>query len=198
MANCSCNQRSMMDIVWGCMSTIFLCTWSSVHMNIPAPKEESWKILWRRLNTIYWTLIAPELVLFFAMNQWFGARKLWRRYRPPRHWTIKHAHFLQMGGFQYRGGHITTVLYPDQFHDHLNKGEITFPNISAEDIADKSKTDGLSKTILFSQVFWFVTQCIARHLQGLALAQLEVTTLAIISCTFILSIIWWHKPFEVR
>ncbi|KAF9008037.1 hypothetical protein BDQ17DRAFT_1323935 [Cyathus striatus] len=34
--------------------------------------------------------------------------------------------------------------------------------------------------------------------QGLALAQLEVTTLVIISCTFILFIIWCHKRFDVR
>ncbi|KAF9008026.1 hypothetical protein BDQ17DRAFT_1237502 [Cyathus striatus] len=119
-------------------------------------------------------------------------------YIPDREWTTKHAHFLQMGGFQYRDGHRTTVLYPDQFHDLLQKGEIVFPNISTEDITDKSKANGLSKIILVTQVFWFVTQCIARLVQGLALAQLEVTTLSIISCTFILSIIWWHKPFDVR
>ncbi|KAF9008027.1 hypothetical protein BDQ17DRAFT_1455760 [Cyathus striatus] len=196
-ANCSCNQRSTMNIVWGCMSTLFLCTWSSVHMNIPAPKEESWKILWRRLKTMYWTLVAPELVMFFAFRQWDGANTLLKIHKQPG-WTIKHAHFLQMGGFQYRDGHGTTVLYPDQFHAHLKKGEITFPNISAEDIADKSKADGLSKIFLVAHVFWFVTQCIARLAQGLALAQLEVTTLAVISCTFMLSIIWWRKPFDIR
>ncbi|KAF9008028.1 hypothetical protein BDQ17DRAFT_1407260 [Cyathus striatus] len=199
MVNCICNQRSTMDIVWGCMSTIFLCTWSSVHMNVPAHKEDSWKILWRRLKTMYWTLVAPELVLYWATRQYIGARKLSRTYRQPdREWNIKHAHFLQMGGFQYRDGLRTTVLYPNQFHDVLQKSEIVFPNISVEDIADKSKADSLSKVILVVQVFWFVTQCIARLAQGLALAQLEVTTLAIISCMFILSIIWWHKPFDIR
>ncbi|KAF9008032.1 hypothetical protein BDQ17DRAFT_1237362 [Cyathus striatus] len=199
MANCSCNHRSMMDIVWGCMSTIFLCTWSSVHMNIPAPNEESWKILWRRLKTMYWTLVAPELVMFFAFRQWKGANTLLKRHKEPdREWTIKHAHFLQMGGFQYRDSHRTTVLYPKQFLGLLKNGEIAFPKISAEDIADKSKANGLSKIILVAQVFWFVTQCIARLVQGVTLAQLDVTTLAIISCTFILSIIWWHKPFNVR
>ncbi|KAF9008030.1 hypothetical protein BDQ17DRAFT_1407261 [Cyathus striatus] len=177
-ANCSCNHRSTMDIVWGCMSTIFL-----------SPKEESWKILWRRLKTIYWTLVAPELVMIWALQQFAGAH---------REWTMKHAHFLQMGGFQYRDGFRTTVLYPRQFHTLLQKGEIAFPNISIEDIADKSKSDGLSKIILVTQVFWFVTQCIARLLQGLALAQLEVATLAIISCTFMLSVIWWDKPFDIR
>ncbi|KAF9008033.1 hypothetical protein BDQ17DRAFT_1275967 [Cyathus striatus] len=192
-------QRSMTDIVWGCVSTVFLCTWLSIHMNAPAPREKSSKILWRRLKTMYWALVAPELVMLWAIRQYYGASHILKRYKlSDRNWTVKHAHFLQMGGFQLRDGQKTTVLYPNQFHDLLKKGEITFPNISADDIADKSKADSLSKIVLVGQILWFVAQCIARRIKRLALAQLEVTTLSIISCTFMLSILWWHKPFDIR
>ncbi|KAF9008042.1 hypothetical protein BDQ17DRAFT_1237582 [Cyathus striatus] len=197
--NCSCNHRSLMDIIWGCASTLFLCTWLSVHMNTPTPNEESWKILWRRLKTVYWALIAPELVTAWAIRQYWGARMILKKYRLSDHgWTMKHAQFLQMGGFQLRDGNKITVLYPSQFYDLYKKGSIKLPNISTADIDDKSKMDSLSKIILVFQTLWFVVQCIARHIQGMALAQLEVTTLGVISCTFMLSLIWWHKPFDAR
>ncbi|KAF8998935.1 hypothetical protein BDQ17DRAFT_1328541 [Cyathus striatus] len=85
-----------------------------------------------------------------------------------------------------------------RFYTLLREGKITFPNIKKEEIQDKSKADGLSKFILIIQTLWFVIKCIGRHAQGLALTQLEVATLAVISSTFMLCIIWWHKPLDVR
>ncbi|KAF9008039.1 hypothetical protein BDQ17DRAFT_1323936 [Cyathus striatus] len=195
---CNCNQRSALDITWSCLSTLFLCTWVSIHPNTPAPSDEGWRVLWRRLKTIYWAIIVPEMVTFWALQQYSGARALWKQYDLHGHyWTIKHAHFLQMGGFHLRNGDHTTVIYPGQFQELLNDGIISFPNVSKAVIQDKSKADGLSKFIVVAQTLWFVIQCIARHAQGLPLAQLEVTTLAIIAYTFMLSLIWWHKPFNV-
>ncbi|KAF9008049.1 hypothetical protein BDQ17DRAFT_1221615, partial [Cyathus striatus] len=195
---CNCNQRSALDISWSCVSTLILCTWVSIHPNIPAPTDEGWKILWRRLKTIYWAVIAPELVTFWALKQYKGAKALWKQHNQSGcDWTMKHAHFLQMGGFHLRDGDHTTVMYPSTFHEHLNNGTISFPNVSKTDIQDKSKADGLSKIIVVAQTLWFVVQCIARHAQGLPLAQLEVTMLAIISLTFMLSLIWWEKPFNI-
>ncbi|KAF9008034.1 hypothetical protein BDQ17DRAFT_1455771 [Cyathus striatus] len=60
---CSCNQCSVLEIVWSCIATLFLCTWSSVHPNMPAPRNEWWKILWRRLKMMCWALMALELIL---------------------------------------------------------------------------------------------------------------------------------------
>ncbi|KAF9008035.1 hypothetical protein BDQ17DRAFT_184742 [Cyathus striatus] len=105
-------------------------------------------------------------------------------------WIMKHAHFLQMGGFHIHNGESMVVLYLSQFHKHLENKKILLPSITEVNIQDKSKADALSKIVVVSQTLWFVIQCIGRHAQGLALAQLEVTTLAVISCTFILCIIW--------
>ena len=70
--------------------------------------------------------------------------------------------------------------------------------ITEEEISDRSKGDGLAKLIFILQSSWFITQCIARHIQGLALTQLELTTLAMASLNGITCILWWHKPLNAR
>ncbi|KAF8998782.1 hypothetical protein BDQ17DRAFT_1543855 [Cyathus striatus] len=196
---CNCNQRSVLDIIWGCASTLFLCTWVTIHPNVPDPNEEGWKTLWRRLKIMYWSIVAPELVLTWASHQYVGARMLFHQYKmPERNWTMKHAHFLQMGGFHLRSKEYSGVLDPKKFGDFLKKQKISFPNITKEEIQDKSKADGLSKIVFLIQTLWFVIQCIGRRAQGLPLVQLEVVTLAIISSTSVLSLLWLNKPFDVR
>ncbi|KAF8998949.1 hypothetical protein BDQ17DRAFT_1247029 [Cyathus striatus] len=198
-ALCSCNQRSVLDILWSCLSTLFLCTWASVHPNVPDPEEEDWKAFWRKLKIMYASLMAPELVLTWAVRQFLGARRIFNMYKSPgRNWTINHAQFLQMGGFHSCSADHKGVISPMRFDALLREGKITFPNIKKEEIQDKSKADGLSKIILIIQTLWFVIQCIGRHAQGLALTQQEVATLAVISSTFMLCIIWWHKPLDVQ
>ncbi|KAF8998425.1 hypothetical protein BDQ17DRAFT_1247740 [Cyathus striatus] len=196
---CDCNQRTRLDILWSCVSTLFLATWVSVHPNIPDPDEENWKIFWRRLKLMYWAVVAPELVFTFAVRQYMGARSLRKLYQGSGYnWTMKHAHFLQMGGFYMHSKEYNGVLHPNIFWRFVDQGNITFPEVTEADIQDRSKADALTKTIVMMQIIWFIMQCIARLARGYALAPLEVTTLAVTVCTFMLSIIWWHKPFNVR
>ena len=64
--------RSLFSIIWACFSTTFICIWVSVHPNIP-PLEGHWKSLIRRLKLMFWALIAPELILAWAVKQWIAA-----------------------------------------------------------------------------------------------------------------------------
>jgi len=70
--------RSMLEIVWGCVSTTFVCTWVSVHPNVPprTTEEYGWKYLLRRLRLMFWALVVPELVLVWSAKQWFVAGKI--------------------------------------------------------------------------------------------------------------------------
>ncbi|KAF9004281.1 hypothetical protein BDQ17DRAFT_1354872, partial [Cyathus striatus] len=148
----------------------------------------------RSILDIIWSCV---LVLAQAVRQLWAARLLFNKYKAPgREWTMKHAHFLRMGGF-YAEEH-GEVLYLQDIMLYLDSGKISFPNVTEADIQDKSKVDGLSKIILVTQTLWFIIQCIGRLTKGLALTPLEVTTLAVTTCTFMLSIFWWHKPFDVR
>jgi len=43
------NQRGTMDIVWSCLFTVFICVWTAVHLNVPAPPETDTRLdLWIR------------------------------------------------------------------------------------------------------------------------------------------------------
>ena len=77
-------------------------------------------------------------------------------------------------------------------------GKIQWPTIAKEEIADRSKGDYLSKTIVLFQTTWFVGQCIARGAYGLTVTELEVVTIAFASLTGIIYYLWWDKPLDVR
>jgi len=85
-----------------------------------------------------------------------------------------------------------------RFRELVGESKIIFPNITVSEIRDKSKGDFLSKAIAVSQMFWFIVQCIARHMQGLALTQLELVTLALACLNAVTTFFWWHKPLGVR
>jgi hypothetical protein len=75
------DRRSLSDIVQSCLATIFACTWLAIHANIPAPDEGFIRVnIARRLKIVLVALIAPELIILWAMRQWFVARFLARRY----------------------------------------------------------------------------------------------------------------------
>ncbi|KDR78848.1 hypothetical protein GALMADRAFT_118323 [Galerina marginata CBS 339.88] len=196
---CLCpNRRSVWDILWSCLTTIFACSWISIHPNIPAPCEIWWKISRRRLELMFWTLIAPELTILWAMRQWYGARSLAREYHG-QGWTKTHGHFLQMGGFLlYKGDAAQETLIPETFKRLLQNGKINFPSITQEKIQDRSKGDGLSKALVVIQTSWFIVQCIARGVQKLDITQLEIVTLAFSLLNGFMYFLWWDKPLDVR
>ena len=65
--------RSELSIIWGCLATIFACSWVAVHPNIPAP---SGSIFLTRLKLMGCMLIAPELVIMWAGRQWYAAHHI--------------------------------------------------------------------------------------------------------------------------
>jgi hypothetical protein len=70
------NCRKLFDIVWGCLATIFACTWVSVHPNVPPPCQSWLALLGRRLKMMLFAVLAPELIVGFAARQFLIARKL--------------------------------------------------------------------------------------------------------------------------
>jgi len=119
-------------------------------------------------------------------------------------WTLTHGHLFGMGGFMLidpdlknaepkeRNG---TVLTIDYFHENPTIG---VPKITVDEIQDWCKGDALAKLIAILQTSWFITQCIARSQQGLAVTELELVTLALASLNAVTFAIWWHKPLGVQ
>jgi hypothetical protein len=70
----SCN-RTLWDIIWSCAATIFACTWTIVHPNIPGMYEGRIAVCSHRLFIMVLALIAPELMITWAILQFLSARE---------------------------------------------------------------------------------------------------------------------------
>ena len=81
----SSNQRSTWDIVWSCFATIFACSWVSVHPNVPGRTENGLLIAIHRVKSMFWALIAPEFVITWAAIQYFGAKRVQKKYAGGHH-----------------------------------------------------------------------------------------------------------------
>ena len=79
--------RTIWNIVWSCLATIFSCTWVAVHPNVPCPRKRDangWieRCIWNpllsfvehRLPLFICALLVPEYVLAWAIRQFLSAR----------------------------------------------------------------------------------------------------------------------------
>jgi hypothetical protein len=66
--------RTLFGVAWSCILTVFICAWTSVHPNVP-PRGRMGGLL-ARVKLMFWTIVAPELVLAWAVRQWFAAREI--------------------------------------------------------------------------------------------------------------------------
>ena len=226
-------KRTLFGIIWSCLSTTILCAWTAVHPNVPP--ESKWQARWNRLELMFWMIVAPELVLAWAVRQFFAAKEIRDAYNHSREgkcgqlllevkvahaakkfrtgipvwrqWTLAHGHLLGMGGFTLVDPDLRTaspkdqngqVLTIDRFKELIERRDFDLPDITEEDIEDRSKGDILFKLIAILQTSWFIIQCIARGQQRLALTELELVTLALASLNAVTFAIWWHKPLGVQ
>ena len=74
-------QRSIWNILWSCLGTMFASSWVSVHPNIPGPYESSRRIFLRRLELMFLAVFGPEMIITWALRQWLGARLVEKLYK---------------------------------------------------------------------------------------------------------------------
>ncbi|KAL0945446.1 hypothetical protein HGRIS_000938 [Hohenbuehelia grisea] len=135
------------------------------------------------------TAMAPEFTVVLAVQEWYKARYVARRYRKLG-WTFIHAMFVQMDGF-------TVPSSPDPV-SWYRAGQFDVHHIPVADIEDKSKSDVLAKSLLCLQLAWFILQFAARLQQRLHVTELELMTLAYAFLALMLSFFWWNKPFDAQ
>lgn len=147
---------------------------------------------------MFWSLIAPEIVMLWAMRQWVGARKVEKKYREFG-WTKTHGFFIQMGGFVlFDGGEPKGILSLEWLEELYAGDQIDFPKITEAEIDDRSKGDPLGKGLVVLQTSWFIAQCIARASQQLVVTEMELVTLAFATLNGLMYFFWWNKPLDVR
>ncbi|KAF9018820.1 hypothetical protein BDP27DRAFT_1251015, partial [Rhodocollybia butyracea] len=102
--------RTTLQIFWSCTSVLIACIWVSIHPNIPGREDKWWRTLAEKIFLMLVTLIAPEMMLFWALRDWSSARLLATRLKMIG-WTKTHAFFALMGGFAlYEGEEFISVL----------------------------------------------------------------------------------------
>ncbi|KAF5310086.1 hypothetical protein D9619_010536 [Psilocybe cf. subviscida] len=72
--------RTVYSIVKSCLLTIFACVWKSAHPNINGPRDSWWTRTKRKLITMLYAVITPELMLLWALNQRQAAKVIAERY----------------------------------------------------------------------------------------------------------------------
>lgn len=195
------NGRGTFDIVWGSLFTIFLCTWTSLHLNVPALGEKYMQRWFRKLRWMTQAIMAPEFIVAFATGQKVEAARsveMWKR-SGYHGWSMRHGFYANMGGF---------VLQPQdskpfpvnakQLHYLVTRGYMPFPTITGKEIWDKSKQDGFQKLLTMVQTGWFVIQVLGRAIQHMPVTTLELTTFTYVFCTFASYYQWSHKPLDVE
>jgi hypothetical protein len=66
--------RSIWNILWSSLVTLFACIWVAVHPNVPAFADGTLAKLKQRAKLLLTAVIAPEIIIMFAMRQWVCAR----------------------------------------------------------------------------------------------------------------------------
>lgn len=206
--------RGTSDILWSCLSTIFLCVWTVVHMPIPEYRAERSvsirsKFIGSRLVPALISFIAPELILITAIIEAMNAQD----YKNMIEETVKgpsslaHGFLLTMGGFcvktpegrfhQLDGTDFTAVNESRTAVILTERGKMLLNDmnkIPEEDIKALSKSDTLAKCVACGQGLWLVTQVVSRLFQHQAVTLLEVTTTGYVFCAVGAYMAWWKKP----
>ncbi|KAL4255516.1 hypothetical protein AB1N83_012888 [Pleurotus pulmonarius] len=117
---------------------------------------------------------------------------------PPKeaYWTKVHSFFLIMGGFVTAEGDL--IIPEDLGIDKGTTRKVDWPMVEEDEINDKSKGDMITKALVVWQTTWFVIQLVARIVEGLAITELEVMTLAYGLMCALLYGLWWNKPYDVH
>ena len=148
------------------------------------------------------TFLAPELISSQAYSQWkeAGAATPVMQQLGLDQWSMTHSFFAEMGALaiQFDDGSRQTIdCYLLRQYIEAGSLRIEDMSLSEADIDDRSKSDSFTKTVAVLQSVWFVSQCIARAVQHLALSQLEVATSAYVACAIVTYFFWREKPLDV-
>lgn len=196
--------RGTSDILLSSLFTVFICTWVSLHLNVPAEHENYWAQFRRKCRWMIQAIMAPEFVIGFATGQKVEAKRSMEKFKALKfehpEWTIRHGFYANMGGFHLKtaGATRTFPINANQIHYLVKYDYIKYPVLTKEEVWDKSKADGFQKTFTCFQTGWYIVQFLGRVAQKLAVTTLELTTLCFVFCTLFMYFQWANKPLDVQ
>ena len=69
------DRRGTWGIIYSTSLSLFLCAWTSLHLNIPRTDETWSEMIWRFVKWGLLSFLVPEFVIFIALLQHYRARK---------------------------------------------------------------------------------------------------------------------------
>lgn len=195
------SERGTIDIIWSCVATLFVCVWVMLHLNVPAKEDGIWTLFFRRIRWLVLALLAPELLMLFASGQWASAKRSVADMRALGYedWSMIHAFYADSGGFVFQARESKAFpVTAKQVWYLVQSNYMQIPSITKKEIWDKSKADRLAKAIASVQAGWLIIQVIARAFQRLPVTLLELSTVALLTCTGATFFFWFYKPLNVE
>lgn len=177
--------RGTYSILWSCLATIFLCTWSALHLDIPK-RHGRWFLLFRKVSWMLVALIMPEYIVAKSAITFLTGRNLFKYLAEHEYsgWTLTYAQFAVAGGFWInspQGGKLKCSV--QELYRLIENGEIDGLPISEEELKSSGRSDWVVKFIAVVQIGWFGLQTLFRAIQHYHITALEIITLAFIFCS---------------
>ena len=202
-----CHERGTWSILWGCLATVLVCTWSCLHLDVPRNKS-AWGRFILKIRWMLLALMAPEYLLGLAFKNIRLSQKLdgalqvefSNRQRPgtlisnqePHKWTSTHRRFALAKGFDFENGNQWKPIYEDDYSKIPEE-----PPIPEEELKSRSLSDWFTNSLAVFQIVWFAVEMLARRLQHLHITPSEILTLAFISCSLFTYGLCWTQPQNV-
>ena len=184
------HERGTWSILWGCLATIFICTWSVLHLDVPPRSASDLKRFTEKVIGTLTAIIAPEVLLTTATRETLQSfilkNKMNRdvdRQQGREAWSSTHVRFLLADGFA-KDTESDDVWTPLKYNNEI----INIPQeppISKRELKSRSTTDWIANTLAIFQISWFGAQLLVRRIQHLHITAMEILTLAFVVCSIL-------------
>lgn len=220
------NSRSGWDILWSCSTTIFACTWTILHPDVPGQQVSEARRTVMYCRTWLLALFVPEFILAYAFEEFAAARISQARYNeaqagrnseqklPRLHegpddqeqadpvsseWTLTQTFCVNAGGLvlQTPDDWIYTVSSEAEMILLIQAGLVSPCDLRKQDIEAHAKQDWLGKLFTLVQVAWFLCNVVARWAYHLSVTPFELATFAYCSLAIFVYGFWWCKPKDI-
>lgn len=175
--------RGTPDILYSNFLVLFVCVWTILHHNLQAKDDGYWTIFFRKLRWAVLAVTTPEMLALFAVMQWNAANISVQQMRDLgyKNWTRVHAFYANAGEFLLKALDFPAFpLNAISLHYILQQNRITLPNLSRDNIWDRSKAVHFAKFVVFLQAGWTILHIVTRRIQNLTETPIEVFTAAFI------------------
>ena len=192
--------RGTIGIIWSCLTTIFLTTWTATHTEVKSTIRNSKRERWQ-LSALYFLL--PEVLTGTAVDDFIDAfflRKAIRQIDGWESYSLQQAFLVGLNGVYIDDeSSMPVALQGKRFLDLAHSGKIIFDDFPKNaEIESRTKADWIAKLVAVLQATWFLANVLSRIIQNLPVTPLEDTTAASACCGLVAFLLYFRCPQDVQ